>query len=144
MALYEQTRLDARQIALKQTSIILNTTTPSAEATEVDSEAQQAGQFFDSEFKCLLDKLTYIFVIFKLRASMRPYGFSGSYSFTSVDLRYAIELLVKEFAAQLAKDNKSFCPFANQFFEKLLHEICFGNRISALHDKVIAKGLLTR
>lgn len=144
VALYEQTRLDARQIALKQTSIIFNTTTTSAEATEVDSEAQQAGQFFDSEFKCLLDKLTYIFVIFKLRASMRPYGFSGSYSFTSVDLRYAIELLVKEFAAQLAKDNKSFCPCANQFFEKLLHEICFGNRISALHDKVIAKRLIDK
>lgn len=139
VALYEQARLDTRQIALEQTSSILNAAISS---TEAGSSIQQCDQVFTPEFESILDRLTYVYVVFRLRANMRPYGFAGSYSFTSVDLRYAVELLIKEFATQLSKGDKSFYPLANQFSKKLLREICLGNHISMPHDKVISEKLI--
>lgn len=141
VALYEQARLDARQVAAEQVSNIPGIATLCAE-TGVEPKIQQTGQIINSEFESLLDKLTYTYVVFRLRASMKPYGFAGNYSFTSVDLRYAIDLLVKEFSARLTESDTSFHSLVNHFSKKLLREICFGNGISTTHDKVIAERLI--
>lgn len=141
VVLYEQTKLDARQIALQQITSILNTATFSAEM-KTESNTQQCDQIFTPEFERVLDKVTFVYVVIKLRANMKPYGFAGSYSFTSVDLRYVIELLVKEFVSQFYKGDKSVYTFINQFSKKLLRDICLGNHISMPHDKVIHERLI--
>ncbi|TNJ26367.1 CytoDHC cytoplasmic dynein heavy chain [Giardia muris] len=94
-----------------------------------------------SDVDLLIWRLAYLYVIISIRGDAAPYGFTRDYGFTLVDAEYAVRLMIDELlrVGHIAVDTAFILTF-----RRLLSHVCFGNRVSSMHDAGLLGELIDR
>lgn len=89
----------------------------------------------------LIWRLAYLYVIISLRGDAAPYGFTRDYGFTLVDAEYAVRLMIDELirVGHVVIDAAFMTTF-----RRLLSQVCFGNRVSSMHDAGLLAEIIDR